>query len=211
MHRFKKLERDGYLVIDQVLPESSILRIERKIDANDDRTVGSRNFLRRRWCRDVIAELRGSPGLRGLLPSLAVQCTLFHKSLQCNWLVPLHRDKSVPVLARRDVAGWSGWSVKEDIDYVQPPFEFMTSLVALRLNLDSDRAQSGSLAVVPGSHVGIDGGPVVPVRVPRGGAALMRPTLLHKSSKLSHGRRRVLHFLFGPPGLPGSLEWADAT
>jgi len=38
---------------------------------------------------------------------------------------------------------------------------------------------------------------------------LMRPLLLHASSKSSgSSRRRVLHFLFGPPVLPCGLRWA---
>jgi hypothetical protein len=37
----------------------------------------------------------------------------------------------------------------------------------------------------------------------------MRPLLLHASSKATgSSRRRVLHFLFGPPALPFGLEWA---
>jgi ectoine hydroxylase-related dioxygenase (phytanoyl-CoA dioxygenase family) len=47
--------------------------------------------------------------------------------------------------------------------------------------------------------------------VSRGGAMLMRPLLLHASSKArGSSRRRVLHFLFGPPQLPSGLAWARA-
>lgn len=49
----------------------------------------------------------------------------------------------------------------------------------------------------------------VACHVPRGGALLMRPLLLHASSKAAGtSRRRVLHFVFGPPDLPLGLAWA---
>jgi hypothetical protein len=42
----------------------------------------------------------------------------------------------------------------------------------------------------------------------RGSALVMRPLLLHASSKASGlSRRRVLHLLFGPRQLPHGLNW----
>lgn len=72
------------------------------------------------------------------------------------------------------------------------------------------RAESGALRVIPGLHSKgrVDpksaealrsqhGETVVPVA--RGGALVMRPLLLHASSKAtSEAPRRVLHFVFGP-------------
>jgi hypothetical protein len=39
----------------------------------------------------------------------------------------------------------------------------------------------------------------------------MRPLLLHASSRLTEGRRRVLHFLYGPGALPDGIEWQDVV
>jgi hypothetical protein len=51
---------------------------------------------------------------------------------------------------------------------------------------------------------------VVPVE--RGGALLMRPLILHASSKAAvPNGRRVLHFLFGPRALPLGLRWHTAV
>lgn len=48
----------------------------------------------------------------------------------------------------------------------------------------------------------------VAVPVSRGGALVMRPLLLHASSKATVSvSRRVLHFVFGPRSLPFGLEW----
>ena len=42
----------------------------------------------------------------------------------------------------------------------------------------------------------------------QGSALVMRPLLLHASSKSKgYGRRRVLHFVFGPRSLPYGLRW----
>jgi hypothetical protein len=42
----------------------------------------------------------------------------------------------------------------------------------------------------------------------RGDALLMRPLVLHASSKSSGSSlRRVLHFVFGPQALPYGLAW----
>ncbi|MDA2933344.1 hypothetical protein MYX82_03265 [Acidobacteria bacterium AH-259-D05] len=48
--------------------------------------------------------------------------------------------------------------------------------------------------------------------VPKGGVLVMRPLLLHASSKsITIEPRRVLHFLLGPPQLPHGLRWRDAV
>ena len=46
----------------------------------------------------------------------------------------------------------------------------------------------------------------------RGDALVLRPLLLHASSKGNgHSRRRVLHFVFGPRELPCGLRWPEAA
>jgi hypothetical protein len=54
--------------------------------------------------------------------------------------------------------------------------------------------------------------PAVACTLERGDVLVMRPLLLHASSKASgFGMRRVLHFLFGPPTLPNGLRWPHAV
>ncbi len=77
-----------------------------------------------------------------------------------------------------------------------------------------------ALRVVPGSHgLGrLDSETALRVRsargerivqVPAGGVMVMRPLLLHASSKnVIETPRRVLHFVFGPRQLPEGLRWA---
>jgi ectoine hydroxylase-related dioxygenase (phytanoyl-CoA dioxygenase family) len=128
--------------------------------------------------------------------------------------VALHQDLSIPVERRIESAECSGWSEKEGCLYVQPPAEVLEEMVAVRVHVDACPAESGALRVVPGSHMfgRLDSvaakklkeerGEVV-VPVPRGGALVMKPLLLHASSKATGTMpRRVLHFVFGPPELP---------
>ena len=149
---------------------------------------------------------------------MAGQCTLFDKSPEKNWLVALHQDLSIPVKFLVDSPDCSGWSEKEGRVYVQPPISVLEQLVAVRIHLDECPVESGALRVVPGSHLegplsreraealrSLHDETVVPVA--RGGALILRPLLLHASSKTTSGTpRRVLHFVFGPPKLPLGLE-----
>ena len=162
--------------------------------------------------------MRAHPLLADVLGAdlVAVQCTLFEKSAERNWLVSYHRDLSIPVAARVADPSLQGWSEKEGVMYVQAPSSVMPQLCALRLHVDHCGAQDGPLRVIPGSHLRLetDGLPE-DIRaqeqtclVERGAAMLMHPMLWHASSKsVSQSRRRVLHFLLGPHTLPVGLRW----
>jgi ectoine hydroxylase-related dioxygenase (phytanoyl-CoA dioxygenase family) len=160
------------------------------------------------------------PGVREALPARArvVQCTFFEKSAAKNWLVPIHQDLSIPVAGRVDHPALSGWSEKEGSLFVHAPDDVLKQLLAVRVHVDHCSLEDGPLWVVPGSHeLGRVGpahaaearrtaGVVVPAK--RGDALLMRPLVLHASSKSSGSSlRRVLHFLFGPEVLPYGLVW----
>ena len=133
--------------------------------------------------------------------------------------VALHQDLSIPVRERIANADCRGWSEKEGVLFVQPPVSVLESLVAVRLHVDDCPSEDGALKVVPASHTvgrlnsaganrlrAAQGEEVVPVA--RGGAMLMRPLLLHASSKMeSSMSRRVLHFVFGTRILPLGLMW----
>jgi ectoine hydroxylase-related dioxygenase (phytanoyl-CoA dioxygenase family) len=146
---------------------------------------------------------------------------LFDKSLGKSWSVTLHQDLSIPVKEKVDHPQCSGWSVKEGTLYVQPPMALLRHMVAVRLHLDDCGIENGPLRVVSGSHsLGrvsdaemeaaqrTQGDTVC--TVPRGGALVMRPLLLHASSKATaRSQRRVLHFVFAPPNLPHGLSWSE--
>jgi hypothetical protein len=216
-------QQQGYGLVPAVLDEARCAELASHCDGIDG--AGSRDWLELDACRALAVQLRRLPALAPLLDpaDVAVQCTLFRKSTANNWLVPLHQDLSIPVAARvtGDVA--SGWSVKDGVNYCQPPVELLAQLVAVRVHLDDCGADDGVLNVVPGSHRFGRLSPqaaaelrerhgVRPCLARRGDALLLRPLLLHASSKArADSRRRVLHFVFGPGELPGGLRWYRAV
>ena len=223
MHSFT---HDGYLIQDDVLAADECEALTaRCAERGLDRDVGSRTLLAQPWCSALAHRLQHHPALAGAIPAghRPVQCTYFEKSASRNWLVPVHQDLSIPVAARVDAPGLTGWSDKEGQLFVQAPTAVLETLVAVRLHLDDCQVADGPLRVIPGSHrhgpVSPDtaaalraAGPEIVCSVGRGGVLVMRPLLLHASSKAGgSSRRRVLHFVFGPPTLPFGLAWPQVA
>jgi hypothetical protein len=188
---------------------------------------GARGLLAQDWCADLARRLRAHPALARLMPPthVAVQCTYFEKSPAHNWLVPIHQDPSIPVAELVEHPALRGASVKDGAAFVQPPADVLAGLLALRLHLDPCNARDGALRVWPGTHrMGrIDPQAAAALRphhpeaiceAAPGTVLALRPLLLHASSKAgaaSTSRRRVLHFLYGPPALPYGLRWPMAV
>jgi len=220
-----EFKKSGYFVIPGVIDAVLNRRLGAFVGGLANGGPGSRRLLDEAWCAHLAGALRGNAKMNSLLPrnAVAVQCTLFDKSPITNWLVALHQDLSIPVKSRVDSPECSGWSEKEGQMYVQPPVVVLEQLVAVRIHLDDCLVESGALRVVPESHSQgrlsperaeelrrQNGETVVPVA--RGGALVMRPLILHASSKATELRqRRVLHFVFGPRKLPLGLEWQWAV
>jgi ectoine hydroxylase-related dioxygenase (phytanoyl-CoA dioxygenase family) len=148
-----------------------------------------------------------------------VRAIFFDKTPEANWKVAWHQDLSIAVRRRVEAEGFGAWSEKAGVVHVQPPAEILRDMLTVRLHLDASDETNGSLKVLPGSHLhgrlGADeiqrwresAEPVV-CHVPRGGALLMRPLLLHASSASTKPRhRRVIHLEFATRELPGGLEW----
>lgn len=229
----RALDEAGWLRVPSVVPaallttlpvDAALDRDTREAGASAASGAGTRNLLEQPWCAALVAPIRARLHALGVLPAdaVAVQCTLFRKTPECNWNVPYHQDVSIPVAARVDDAGLSGWTIKEDGDYVQPPTSLLAASLAVRLHVDPCSADDGALRVVPGSHrlgrieaervAAIDKrSREVVCEADVGDAILMRPLLLHASSKArTPNGRRVLHFLFAPPEPGCGLSWRAA-
>jgi len=139
-------------------------------------------------------------------PAIPFRATLFEKSSATNWLIPWHQDTALPLTKRFDLAGWGPWSEKAGAIYAHAPAWALSRVIALRVHLDN-----GPLRVVPNSHgVGVlsdqsviefvSASDRVECCVPRGGVIVMRPLIIHSSSKArTEKSRRVLH-----------IEYADS-
>lgn len=215
-----QLATDGFTLVRSLLSEAECDEVSRSPGAADTRGAGSRRLLHEAWCADLACKVMAHPDVREALPTRAraVQCTFFEKSAAKNWLVPIHQDLSIPVSGRVDHPALSGWSEKEGAVFVQAPDSVLEQLLAVRVHVDPCSPEDGPLRVVPGSHefgrvgparaalAGRSAGVTVPAK--RGDALLMRPLVLHASSKSSGSSlRRVLHFVFGPEALPYGLAW----
>src|ERR1700733_1336717 len=216
-----RLSQVGYAVLSGLIEPEEVGAIVHRVDGVLATGAGTRRLLDMPWCRELAKKLVAGDRLRGLVTdeSHSVQCTLFAKSTERNWLVSLHQDVSIPVAERLSGTQYSGWSEKEGEVFVQPPAGVLQELLAVRVHLDDCDERNGALRVVPGSHqlgklnpseaikVREEMGEVV-VCVQRGVAMVLRRLLLHASSKsVSDNPRRVLHFVFGPTNLPRPLRW----
>ena len=220
-----ELDTRGYATLPGVIEPREIGTVSRAVDRLTVRGAGTRNLLDRPWCRVFVQRVRNRLASSNVLPvsSVGVQCTLFDKTPSRNWLVALHQDLSIPVRARVDHPSLLAWSTKEGVAFVQPPISFLERLLAVRLHLDDCGPENGPLKVVPSSHTSgrLSASAAIELRATfgeepclarSGDAILMRPLLLHASSKAqAPSRRRVLHIVFGPPSLPHGLEWKHAV
>src|SRR5205809_630917 len=95
---------------------------------------------------------------------------------------------------KADAPGFGPWSVKDGVPHVQPPVHLLEQMLTTRLHLDDCDETNGALRVLPGSHrLGrLSGERIRQLRgrhpdhvchLSAGDALLMRPLLLHASSR----------------------------
>ncbi len=154
---------------------------------------------------------------------VAVKATLFDKVPEANRQVQWHQDRSIAVRERRDIAGYTCWSLKRGALHVDPPAQVLAQMLAVRIHLDDCGPENGPLRVIAGSHrlgkIGDDELAKVVARsspselcVPRGTLLLMRPLLVHSSAVASAAaHRRVLHIEFAPADAISPLHWSASV
>jgi len=148
-----------------------------------------------------------------------VKSIYFDKPGDSNWFVSYHQDLTISVKEKADVAGFGPWTVKQQQYAVQPPLSVLEQNFTIRIHLDDTDENNGALRVVPGSHAkGIYRPETidwtveteVTCNVPQGGIMIMRPLLLHASSRTTNNqKRRVIHIEFSNQTLPAPLAWSE--
>tara|TARA_R110002126_G_scaffold291648_1_gene454835 strand:- start:14293 stop:15003 length:711 start_codon:yes stop_codon:yes gene_type:complete len=216
------VERIGFGIVSSLLPDDLRQDVLALFDGDPGR-VGRRDGL----AFEAVRAAATSDAIRGVVDNIlgrgafATKATLFDKTPASNWLVPWHQDVTIAVRTRRETEGFDAWSTKGGVAHVRPPLEVLESMVAVRLDLDGTTELNGPLRVFPGTHdrgilspqeiQGI-GDSQLPVNclIPPSGGLIMRPLLLHASSKaVKPTNRRIVHPEFAAGNLPGGLEWRD--
>lgn len=222
----------GFQIIQNLVPPETcdLLAVEltalmdQRMNRSRHKAGGVRNLLS---LTPNVAELAKSERITAFLGELAgircfpVRAVFFDKTPEANWAVPWHQDLAIAVAERIKTPGFGPWSVKDGIPHTQPPVGILEKMLTVRLHLDACDANNGALKVLPGSHtqgelsaeiIAAVTGAIKPVmcETPKGGAIVMRPLLLHSSSRSENPiHRRVLHIEYATEELPNNLKWFD--
>lgn len=222
------LDKNGFAIVEDVLNSDEIEKVTHSIEdyrkSKSGKLPGLRNLFTH--CPDV-KELSHSNKLLNLAKEILganarpIKSTLFDKTVDSNWYVTWHQDRTIVVKEKIETPGFGPWTVKDDLNNVQPPHEILEQVVAFRIHLDDCPEENGAIKFVPGSHTHgfIDpedisafreGKKVVTCPAKKGDIILMRPLILHASSQVAEPKnRRVLHIEYSNAILPGELEWMD--
>ncbi|MBS1853592.1 MAG: phytanoyl-CoA dioxygenase family protein [Acidobacteria bacterium] len=205
----ESVEQNGFAILPGILHPREMLALGETLTHSDlsRSRAGIRHALSYRPVEFLAHDSRLLDIARSVLGDEAIpyRATFFDKSQDSNWLVVWHQDTALPMQVRHNLPGWGPWSTKEGILYAHAPDSALRRILTLRIHLDDCHERNGALRVLPGTHTrGVLNDdeihdlaeviPPVPCLVPQGGILVMRPLLLHSSSKsLSAESRRVLH------------------
>ncbi|WP_395742280.1 phytanoyl-CoA dioxygenase family protein [Prosthecobacter sp.] len=215
------LDIHGFAIVPNVLDADGCRSLASLLGDADG--AGMRGMLRLQAVADL-AHSALSRLARPYLPSapVPVRGIYFDKRPEMNWLVAWHQDLTLALREQAEVPGFGPWSVKDGVPHVQPPVRLLEQMLTARLHLDDTDAENGALKVIPGTHRSgrLSAEAIRGWRETRdeilcearaGDVLLMRPLLLHASSRSSSTRRRrVLHVEFAGFTLPQPLEWHEA-
>jgi ectoine hydroxylase-related dioxygenase (phytanoyl-CoA dioxygenase family) len=203
------VERLGFATIPNFLTPRAVAYLRTTFEAAPliRSRAGVRHALRHPAFNDLARDPRLLQIAQEILSSEAIpfHATLFEKSPDANWLVVWHQDTALPLRRRRESPGWGPWSVKDKVIYAHAPASALQQVLSLRIHLDDSTSENGPLRVLPKTHsLGVLNDDAIhdlaskisPVEciVASGGVLVMRPLLVHASSKSRiDAPRRVLH------------------
>ena len=152
-------------------------------------------------------------------PWKIIRSIFFDKTSKGNWSVPWHQDLTICLRERLDAPGFGPWSIKDGLHHVHAPAAVLDPIVTVRIHLDDCGPENGPLRVMPGSHKNgrLNDPSIEKFRgthtefactISKGGVLLMKPLLLHSSSRATNPtHRRILHFEVTTANLPFGLDW----
>lgn len=148
-----------------------------------------------------------------------VRAVLFDKTVDRNWSLAWHQDRTIVVKRRIDTPDYGPWSIKAGLQHVAPPFEILAGMATLRLHLDPVDSTNAPLFVALGSHrLGrltvdriaevVDRLETLACFAEAGDVWAYSTPILHASEAAARpARRRVLQVDYAARTLDGDLEW----
>lgn len=234
MEKLKKnpeISINGFCILDKIYSDTEIQQILDEIEQADSTKETFRKSAGIFAIRQFLKEIPGTvpfifnENLKRIIRQLfgpdyfVVKSIYFDKPEGSNWYVSYHQDLTVSVDKKTELPGFGPWTKKHEQFAVQPPLELLENIFTIRIHLDDTDENNGALKVIAGSHQKQIYRPEtidwtiekeVSCSVTKGGIMIMKPLLLHSSSRTTDNRkRRVIHLEFSNKELPGGLRWAE--
>jgi len=226
-----EIQELGFSVIDHVFTEQEVEAILSAIKIADSTKETFRKsedlFAIRRFLKEVpdTVDLIFNYKVKAIVKELfgkdyfLVKSIYFDKPETSNWFVPYHQDLTISVDHNAKIHGYGPYTRKHEQFAVQPPLHILEGNFTIRIHLDDTNERNGALKVITNSHSkGIYRPETidwsieneVSCNVNRGSLMIMKPLLLHSSSRTSnHKKRRVIHLEFSNQHLPKELHWSE--
>lgn len=235
MHVFEKhkdeLTELGYTIIERIHSDDEIQQILSCIEQADSSRETFRKstdlFAIRQFLRQVpqVVDHIFNDNLNAMIRRLfgedyfIVKSIYFDKPETSNWYVSYHQDLTISVDRKLEINGFTNWTTKQNQFAVHPPLDILEGIFTVRIHLDDTDEHNGALRVIPKSHLkGIYKAETIDLalegetscNVPHGGVMVMKPLLMHSSSRTTNGKkRRVIHIEFSNTELPQGLQWVE--
>jgi len=226
-----RIEETGFTTINYLFSDHQIAKILQIIDQTDTSRKTFRKsadlFAIRQFLKEMpeIYHLIFNAEFKLLIQHLfgsdyfIVKSIYFDKPEQSNWFVSYHQDLTISVDKKAELDHYDKWTVKQDQFSVQPPIDILQKIFTVRIHLDDTDKNNGALKVVPASHLkGIYRQEDIDwtkeseeiCDVLKGGIMIMKPLLLHSSSRTTNNqKRRVIHIEFCNQELHEELKWVE--
>nr|WP_315422481.1 phytanoyl-CoA dioxygenase family protein [uncultured Pedobacter sp.] len=227
----KEIQKSGFFVIENVFTDQEIEDILAAINRADTTKETFRKsddlFAIRRFLKEVpdAIELIFNKKLKAIIREIfgkdyfLVKSIYFDKPETSNWFVSYHQDLTISVNQKVEIPGFGPYTKKHDQFAIQPPLNILESNFTIRIHLDDTNEENGALKAIPNSHskgiyrpetIDWNIEKEVSCNVARGGLMVMKPLLLHSSSRTTNNqKRRVIHLEFSNQTLPKELQWSE--
>ncbi len=227
----REIQELGFSVLDNVFTDQEVEDILAAINRTDSKKETFRKsedlFAIRQFLKEVpeTIHLIFNHKLKHIVKEIfgedyfLVKSIYFDKPETSNWFVSYHQDLTISVNQKVEIAGFGPYTNKHNQFAVPPPLNILENNFTIRNHLDDTTEENGALKVISNSHSkgiyrpeNIDWGieKELSCNVARGSVMIMKPLLLHSSSRTTNNqKRRVIHLEFSNQTLPEELQWAE--